>query len=82
MLPKYPNGTLKIGAIVSLSPDSRWAYCNPVGTRGTVIEKGDRGYYERELWMSVQYDDGQIHNYKHAGFDLFAEDEEGFMSTR
>lgn len=83
MLSKFPNSSLKVGAPVSLSPQSRFVYGNfgpgpsphnPVGVRGVVTYK--EGYI-RVCW------DGNLENtYCIDDHDLICEGEPGFMEVK
>lgn len=76
MLSKFPNSTLKYGAPVSLSPESRYAQAgidryNPVGIRG-VVERGYGSVY-------VVWSNGTSNTYIPEDHDLIAEGEPGYM---
>lgn len=79
MLSKFPNKTLKVGAVVSLSPEHRYSRyeSNPIGMRGVVANNG-------ENWggsLLVVWDNGDENVYSRTDYDLIAEGEPGFLST-
>ena len=73
MLSVFPNSTLKVGARVSLSPETTWNLGghNPLGISGTVISESIR----------VRWDNGRCNNYYREHYDLIAEGEPGYLST-
>ena len=91
MLSKFPNKTLKIGAKVSLSPQTNWNGSgpthNPVGRIGWVLRKSFDGVH---VWWGDDPADAGVrdghpttHNwYRYDDYDLIAEGEPGFLSTR
>ena len=78
MLSKFPNSTLKVGAVVSLSPDCEFilnGYSNnPVDVIG-LVERID------DLYVSVIWNDGIQNVYNISDYDLIAEGEPGFLAT-
>lgn len=84
MLSKFPNKTLKVGAKVSLSPESkhitenrgygRGPY-NPVGIEGVVVDTGS--FYLRVRWPTTLKNIG----YRNDEYDLIAEGEPGYLET-
>lgn len=79
MLSKFPNKTLKVGAKVSLSPESRYRNgegggrsINPTGVVGEVREVSDEVFVS---WGSGQ----SMVNYRLSDYDLIAEGEPGFL---
>jgi hypothetical protein len=84
MLSKFPNKTLKIGAPVSLSPQSRFVAgregngpgrSNPVGVRGRVVEKDNSTVF-------VTWDTGaRSVDYRVDDYDLICEGEPGFLEV-
>lgn len=79
MLSKFPNKTLKIGAKVSLSPQSRFRNgegggpsVNPIGVVGEVVGKDGR-----EVFVSWPHKPWV--NYMESDYDLIAEGELGFL---
>ena len=83
MLSKFPNKTLKVGAIVSLSPQTTWYKnrLNPIGVKGRV-ERVDSVFFERGGGgLRVCWDNGYSNNYRQNDYDLIAEGEPGFLAT-
>ena len=82
MLSRFPNKTLKIGAKVSLSPETEWSnsFADPRGIVGVV----DGIYPETELEfrVGVQWSNDTHNAYRMNDYDLIAEGEPGFLSTR
>ena len=83
MLSKFPNKTLKVGAKVSLSPDSEFASDwvssgNPVGVSGTVISTNE-DFDSYGDGLRVQWDNGRTNCYRKSDYDLVAEGEPGFL---
>lgn len=85
MLSRFPNKTLKVGAKVSLSPESRMLDerygsgrrpCNPLGVVGRVARVDSYGVYV--AWSN--YDCGDVY-YETGDYDLIAEGEPGFLAT-
>ena len=88
MLSKFPNKTLKVGARVSLSPESEFAIgwsrssANPLGVSGTVVFSEEEICFDRgNDGLRVNWDNGQWNNYRKCDYDLIAEGEPGYLST-
>lgn len=83
MLSRFPNSTLKVGAKVSLSPQSRMLTSegggrggvNPLGVVGVVQRKESSDIYVK--WPTYRYEV----NYRINDYDLIAEGEPGFLAT-
>ena len=90
MLSRFPNSTLKIGAKVSLSPDSEWAESrrrtgasNPIGVQGFVLRKSC-GYVHVKWGIdSLEGHDPESTDnwYRNGDYDLIAEGEPGYLAT-
>ena len=86
MLSKFPNSMLKIGAKVSLSPQSQMrderygsgpVACNPLGVPGRVVRLSENsGVYVE--WSS--YNGGNVY-YRWDHYDLIAEGEPGYLEV-
>ena len=81
MLSRFPNRTLKIGARVSLAPESRMftegagpGRINPLGVVGTVED------FDSEILVKWPTYDVLV-NYDLDDYDLIAEGEPGFLAT-
>lgn len=86
MLSRFPNKTLKVGAIVSLSPQSRyktgaWVYpeANPVGIAGVVTGIDRDNIYVKWPTFPMGYSRYPGVDYKLDDYDLIAEGEPGFL---
>lgn len=86
MLSKFPNKTLKVGAIVSLSPQSRYRTeagfypeANPVGIAGVVTGIDRDNIYVK--WPTFPMGNSMYPgvDYKLDDYDLIAEGEPGFL---
>lgn len=87
MLSKFPNKTLKVGAVVCLALESTFAFhperisgnlSNPRWTKGIVRTEPDEIGWLNVAWVD---DDGVKiggNNYPGSGYDLIAEGEPGF----
>jgi hypothetical protein len=80
MLSKFPNSTLKLGAPVSLSPQSEFAgrANNPTGVRGEVILL-DTGSDNDGGWVRVRWSSRFTNDYRKKDYDLIVEGEPGFL---
>lgn len=86
MLSKFPNGTLKIGAKVSLSPESRFAHdyegsANPVGVGGVVAELNCCESWGEGDVLRVNWNNGTWNHYCSSDYDLIAEGEPGYLEV-
>ena len=86
MLSKFPNKTLKVGAKVSLSPESQFAYGgqgspNPTGIVGVVVDSEVTISFAggRNNGIKVEWENGTWNNYRKSDYDLIAEGEPGFL---
>ena len=81
MLSKFPNKTLKVGAIVSLSPETTWSKgeFNPIGVRGKITKSEKREYDNNHI--DVKWENGCSNTYRWEHYDLIAEGEPGFLAT-
>lgn len=86
MLSRFPNKTLKVGAKVSLSPQSRYRNgygggldINPTGVVGVVsrVELGD--VWVKWEGQSLPFHDGV--DYRENDYDLIAEGEPGYLEV-
>lgn len=78
MLAKFPNRTLKVGAKVTLSPDTAWDTRQPwnkIGVIGEVVELSPR-YGELDLYVSWPGESNTFYNGR--DYDLIPEGEPGF----
>ena len=87
MLSKFPNKTLKVGAKVSLSPESRYREPghglgpagNPTGVVGEVTRISDYS-----VWVKWDNHDPVFRHgmdYDHDAYDLIAEGEPGYLEV-
>ena len=87
MLSKFPNKTLKVGAKVSLSPQSRYRDArnglgpdsNPTGVVGVVFRVADD-----EVWVKWEGQPLNFHggmDYRENDYDLIAEGEPGYLEV-
>ena len=77
MLSKFPNSTLKVGAVISLAPESTTMNTahNPRGVRGVVV---DTDIFDM---IQVKWGDDITNIYAKTRYDLIAEGEPGFLAT-
>lgn len=83
MLSRFPNKTLKVGAIVSLSPETTWHkdMSNPIGVKGRVERVGSASFERDGDGLTVRWDNGNSNVYRNDHYDLIAEGEPGFLAT-
>lgn len=86
MLSKFPNKTLKVGAKVSLSPESRYREPghglgpagNPTGVVGEVTQVGE---YIWVKWGGHELGFSHGMDYNLEDYDLIAEGEPGYLEV-